>query len=188
MITTLWQSFDEWAVGRQWPGRVLVLGIMAFLTWQMIFDENHATIMSGINLAIHEGGHLLFQVFGEFLCICGGTIMQCAAPVISAIVLMRAPDYFGIPFCGVWLASNLSGVSVYVADARAMEIPLVSTGSGEIIHDWNFILSSMNMLSWDAGIATALRLSGALLAVASTIGCSEEPSEVCAMAVSWVEQ
>ena len=56
---------------------------MPYILLRMSFDSHYYGLFDGINLGIHEGGHLLFRPFGEFLCIADGTICQLAAPGVS---------------------------------------------------------------------------------------------------------
>ena len=68
----------------------------------------------------------------------------------------RQPDWFALPICGAWLATNLYNVATYLGDARAMELPLVTVGDAEaVIHDWNYLLGAMGCCgstrSWPAG-------------------------------------
>lgn len=54
-------------------------------------------------------------------------------------------------------------MAAYIADARAMDLPLVSPFAGdEIIHDWNWLLSEMGWLAHDQGIAGFTRFLGAV--------------------------
>ena len=44
-------------------------------------------------------------------------------------------------------STNLMNVSVYMADAWAMQLLLVSLGGGdEVIHDWNWLFTKMGVL------------------------------------------
>ena len=45
-----------------------------------------------------------------------------------------------------------------MADARELDLPLVTVGGGEVDHDWNFMLSALHLLDWDTRIATLVRL------------------------------
>lgn len=98
--------------------------------------------------------------------IAGGSITQLAAPVIAGWLLYRQPDYFGVAVAGTWLASSMVNLSIYVADARALELPLVSIGD-EPEHDWNFLLDHFNVLQYDLRFAAWLRLAAGLVFVAS---------------------
>jgi hypothetical protein len=61
---------------------------------------------------------------------------------------------------GFWEATNLYGVATYMADARALELPLVTVGAsgGEVEHDWNYLFYSLGMLNHDTAIAAAVRV------------------------------
>jgi len=120
-----------------------------------------------LDAAIHELGHLAFSLTGEFLGIAGGTIFQLAAPIISAVMFIRQPDYFAACFCGVWLSGGLWHVSCYIADARAQAGDTsLSQGLWERVygqgvethHDWNYLLSRMGLLEWDHTIGTIVWL------------------------------
>jgi hypothetical protein len=48
-----------------------------------------------------------------------------------------------------------------MADARAMVLPLVTTGDSDFIeHDWNTIFSSLGVLPYDTAIAAVVRTLG----------------------------
>jgi hypothetical protein len=42
-----------------------------------------------------------------------------------------------------WTGESLADVAVYVADGRAMALPLLADG---LIHDWNFVLGNLGLL------------------------------------------
>ena len=114
-------------------------------------------------------GHAIFSPFGEFIGIAGGSFFQCAVPLLSTLMFFRQRDYFGIAICFGWLSTNLFGVATYAEDARARELPLVSPfgGGEEIIHDWNYLLTSTHLLAYDIVIGRNLRF----LAVLSMLIC-----------------
>jgi len=157
----------QWATGRLWWPRALLLAYLAYAGWRHLTDPEYASIFSGITLAIHELGHVLFGPFGEWLGVAGGSITQLAGPLAVALILLRQRDYFGFAVGGAWLSMSLSNMAVYVADARAEELPLVSLGGGDVIHDWNYLLGSVHLLAHDAQIAGAIRVLAFVLLAAS---------------------
>ena len=173
-IISEWRAESlEWCRGRSWVVRLpLWLYFVYTLSRHLGGTEPYRSIFDGINLGIHELGHVIFRPFGEFLTIAGGTIAQCLAPIAAGIVFHRQRDFFAITVAVCWLATNLWGVAVYVGDARALALPLVApgmgmmpAGDGPILHDWNHLLGVTGLLRHDQTIAFFLR--GAALAVMS---------------------
>jgi len=156
-----------WATGRSWMPRALLLAYLAYAGYRHLTDPDYASIFSGITLAVHELGHLLLGFFGEWITVAGGSITQVAAPLAVALILYRQRDYFGVAVGSAWLSMSLSNLAVYVADARAEELPLVSLGGGDVVHDWNYLLGSVHLLPHDAQIAGLVRVAAFVLLAAS---------------------
>ena len=95
-----------------WFPRVLLLVVLALL--QLL----HIRLFSGITLAFHEMGHLLFAWAPKFITVLMGSGFQVAIPVIVILIFYRQPDYFGMSVGGLWLAYSLWELSDYVGDAR----------------------------------------------------------------------
>ncbi len=150
---------DDWCAGHSpWPRAPLLL-YMAYVGVRHLGDTDYTSLLGPLNLGIHEAGHLLFSFLSsDFLTVLGGTLLQLAAPIVSAFLFFRQPDYFAVAFCGSWLATNLYNVATYMADARELDLPLVSVGGGEGDHDWNFMLSAVGLLNQDTHLATLVRL------------------------------
>ena len=151
-----------WCRGRFWPGRLLLWLWFGWLAVHYTRDVNYSSFLDGLNLGIHELGHLICIPFGKFLTVLGGSLVQCLVPVISLFMFRRQRDYFAYAFSFVWLASNLFGVARYIADSRALELDLVTPfGEGDtdndVGHDWNWILNELGWLSHDLEIAAAVR-------------------------------
>ena len=68
-------------------------------------------------------------------------------------------------FTAFWFGENLLNISVYIADARKMELPLV--GGGE--HDWNIILTGLHILNYDTVIGNMVKVSGWLIMVSAIL-------------------
>ncbi len=145
-----------------WWARIPVLAWGAWAWIHHLRDDQYQGVIKGLNLALHEMGHVIFGGLGEFPGILGGSLFQCLCPVIAFIVFLRQRDRFALAFCFAWLGTNLFDVAVYIGDARAMELPLVSpfAGDGEIIHDWNWMLDRLGWLAYDQSLAGTARLLG----------------------------
>jgi hypothetical protein len=118
-------------------------------------------LMDGVFVPIHEGGHLLFRFFGEFLSIAGGTFLQLAAPFALAIYFLFQRQAQGVAFCLFFLFEQFLPIATYMADARAQELPLLTIGDGDyVIHDWNYLFSKLGVLQHDTQIAATIRFAG----------------------------
>jgi hypothetical protein len=103
-----------------------------------------------VNLIAHEAGHLFFRWFGEFIHVIGGTIGQLFVPIAFTLYFYLRHEMFSSAVTFFWTGQNFFGISVYIKDAQAMNLPLLSIGGGEdTIHDWNYILSKFGLLRWD---------------------------------------
>ena len=125
-----------------------------------------STLFSGITLAFHEMGHLLFSFAGHFIGSLMGSGMQILIPIIVIVVFYRQDDYFGMAVGGFWLSFSMFELATYVGDARAMELPLVGfTDDPE--HDWHYLLSTLGLLNFDTTFAFLLRAAATVSGIAS---------------------
>ena len=158
----------QWCHGRNWLIRLPVWLMLALFGVLQAIRPQAWTLFSGINLPIHEAGHLLFRLFGwEFLHAAGGTLLQLFAPLASALMFSRQRDYFAIAFCLGWFSTNLMSTGVYMADAEAMQLPLVTAeGGGDVSHDWQFLFSQLGLLRGCEAIGWLTRQAGNLVMLA----------------------
>lgn len=121
------------------------------------------------DLIFHEAGHFLFAPFGRFMTVLGGSLFQCLLPVLLAVAFLRQQDAFGAAVCTWWAGQNLVDVSPYIADARALRMPLIGGGTGAEVegHDWEFLLTELNWLHLDRAIGTVVFRLGLLVMVAA---------------------
>lgn len=152
---------------RSWLLRAPVLAGMAYLALRLLEDPSRPSLWGGINLAVHEIGHVLFLVFPEFLTVAGGTFLELAIPVVAGLLFLRQKEDFGAALCLFWLATALLGAATYAADARAQLLPLVSPFAGAPMHDWHYLLGRLGLLDRDQAVAGVFRAAGLLLAVGS---------------------
>ena len=118
-------------------------------------------MMDVVFIPIHEGGHLLFRFFGEFLMVCGGTLLQLGVPLMLATVFIFQRQILGTAFCIFFFFEQFLPVATYMADARAQELPLLTVGdSDDVIHDWNYLFGRLHVLDHDTQIAHLVRILG----------------------------
>jgi len=112
-------------------------------------------------IPIHEGGHLLFHYFGEFIGVAGGTLLQLGVPLMLATYFVFQRHVQGTAFCLFFFFEQLLPVSTYMADARAQQLPLLTVGDADyVIHDWNYLFGKVGLLQHDTQIAMMVRVLG----------------------------
>ncbi len=148
--------------------RVLFL---AFLAWesarQLRSHDFEFSLFGGVVFGVHELGHLVFAPFGELLTVAGGSISQVVLPIAAMALFARQRDRFAVAVCGCWLAVSLGQLAVYIGDARAESLDLVSFSPEGGGHDWNYLLERFYLLKHDVRIARATRLVGWLVMLTS---------------------
>lgn len=132
---------------------------------------DEGTFLDRVDLIAHEAGHMLFGWFGEFMMVIGGTLGQLLVPAGIAVYFVTRREFFSSAVALFWVGQSLLNVSNYVKDAAAMELPLVSLGGGDSIHDWNWLLLKFNVLAYDQLIGTIVYVQGVLtMAAAVALG------------------
>ncbi|HEX4643428.1 MAG TPA: hypothetical protein VH161_08165 [Candidatus Acidoferrales bacterium] len=110
---------------------------------------------------IHEGGHLLFRMFGEWIAVAGGTFLQLFVSLALAANFALRRQAPGAAFCTFFFFEQFLPIATYMADARAQELPLLTVGDSEdVIHDWNYLFSHAGLLAHDTQIAATVRVLG----------------------------
>jgi hypothetical protein len=149
---------------------VVVLLLLAWQAGIAFRDPEAFHVFRGITFGAHEFGHLFFALFGsEWLAVAGGSLMQFLVPVGAGAIMRRYRDWFGVAICGLWLAASFADLAPYIADARAMDLDLVSFSEEGAVHDWHFLLSRAGWLRHDQAVARADRFAGFVVLVASML-------------------
>ena len=163
--------------------RLALAAVLTWLAWVAFRDDfGYVPLLSDIDLAIHEFGHMLFMPFGiQFLgstmVILGGSLTQVAFPLLFFGYFMRKQgdgrrrDLFAAMVCLWWSGINLLSVAIYCADSRAGQLMLLdgSTGQESDGHDWNNLLTRWGLLEHDTAIARGMRAVAFVVCVASII-------------------
>lgn len=143
----------------------LVLFGLFLMRWMAHDADGFLVPLDSLNLAIHEFGHPLFGVFGHWPMVWGGTLMELLVPAALAGVFIYKRSALSAAFCAIWFFENFHYIARYIADARALELPLA--GGGE--HDWNELLYHYGLLLKDTQIAAKVDALG-YIGIAVTLG------------------
>lgn len=146
---------------RRWR-QALTVALAIYGAWCVAKPDQYR-FLDGLDLPIHETGHIVFAWGGEVITALGGTMFQLIVPLLFVIYFWRRGDRHAATVPLWWVGQNCWNIARYVADARAMDLPLV--GGGE--HDWNFLLGVWGALPKDTLIARDIRAIGTLIVAAS---------------------
>lgn len=147
-------------------GRALLTVLLAIYGFRILLHPEAGSFVDAVDLPIHETGHLVFSIFGEFIQFAGGTLFQLIMPSVFLGYFLKRGDRHAASVALWWIGQNCWNISVYVRDARAQELPLV--GGGE--HDWNYLLGHMGLLQQDQAIGHAVWLVGVLIYLVAIAG------------------
>jgi hypothetical protein len=149
-----WRPLPRWAVAA-W---------LVFYAWFLAYAfSKHGGFLfiDTANMVVHEGGHALFGWFGATLGLWGGTLLQWLVPLLLAAYFFHQRQPAAFAFCLFFFFENWIYTATYMADARAMELPLVTLGDPEFAkHDWNTIFGGLGLLQYDTRIAAVVRFLG----------------------------
>jgi len=126
------------------------------------------------NLIFHEAGHVILGIFGRFVGVLGGSLLQFSLPLVLAGVFLRQGDGFAASVCTWWAGQNLLDVAPYIADARSLQLVLLGGRTGAEVegHDWEYLLTQMNLLHMDRTIGLATHRAGLLMMAGALVwGC-----------------
>ena len=159
-------DFRQGLVGKDWrPASRYALGswLLFYVAFLIYAFTKHGDFLfiDLANLVVHEAGHLLFGWFGPTLGLWGGTILQWLVPLLLAAYFFTQRQTTAFAFCLFFFFENWLYTATYMADARAMALPLVTAGNSDYVeHDWNTIFSGLGVLQYDTRIAAIVRLLG----------------------------
>jgi hypothetical protein len=151
---------DPWTATPRYALIAWLIFYLLFL-YQAARGNGPLLMIDVVFVPIHEGGHLLFRFFGQFISVAGGTFLQLFVPFTLAtyFAFQRQPQ--GTAFCTFFCFEQLLPISRYMADARAQELPLLTVGDPEfVIHDWNYLFTAFGVLDHDTQIAACIRAIG----------------------------
>ncbi len=132
----------------------------AYFLW-CAWDPYQWHLIDGVNLLIHEAGHLIFMPFGEFVMIAGGSLFQVIMPAAFVVYFYRSEKPYSAALVLFWAGESLLNVSVYAGDSVALQLPLL--GGQDSIHDWHYMLERLGLLTETPAIGGLLRLLATLV-------------------------
>lgn len=138
-------------------------------------DPSTYRFLDRVDLVIHEAGHVLFGLFGEFIGVLGGSLMQVLIPAGIVAYFAWHRQQYSAAVTLFWVAQSLFNVSVYIKDARAQVLLLL--GGEDTLHDWNYLLGRLSLLRWDQAVGNVIYALGLVTLATSVLwgfSCSRE--------------
>lgn len=154
----------------------LVTAVIASLYFLSIAYDPMAdglwNFLSLVDLPIHEAGHLIFRLFGEFMMIAGGSIFQVIVPAAFFGYFVQRRQFFSGAMVLFWVGQSILNVWVYADDAVRMKLVLLTglTGSEGSFHDWNYLFTSTGLMNYHGLISGLIRFSGTIVILAAAAG------------------
>lgn len=160
-------------IGRSLLFLIIVIWGIKFICAPMgSYHDASTSFMHMINLPFHEAGHVIFRPFPPLMTSFGGTLAQMLVPLICLFTfLFKSKDPFGASVALWWFGENFLDIAPYIDDARSLTLPLIGGNFGYSspygFHDWEFILTELNMLRYDHSIAKTCLWIGAIVMILS---------------------
>jgi len=156
------------------PAGLFARAALLFLLglWTLLFlrhGMNAAYLMRSflhlVDLPFHEAGHILLAPFGHFLSVLGGSLFQVAIPLLcGGVLLFKTRDPFAASVTLWWAGQSLMDLAPYIADARALRLPLLGGRTGAEVegHDWEYLLAALGLTRHDLMLGKLSFALGAL--------------------------
>lgn len=124
-------------------------------------DYSKFWLVHGFDLIIHEAGHVIFRILGEFMMFLGGTLMQLLVPIAITAYFWYHRQRYASTVTAFWVGINLLDVAIYMKDARIQALPLL--GGEAVTHDWFYLFGRLGWLSMDQRIGNFVYFWGCVL-------------------------
>lgn len=150
----------------------LIFAILASVYFLSIaYAPLNGSLLDIVDLPIHETGHLLFRLFGEFMMIAGGSLFQVIVPAVFVGYFIRHEKYYSAAIVLFWVGQSILNVFVYANDAVVMQLVLLGghTGSEGAFHDWNFLLTETGLIDSTPKVAGLIRILGTFVIIAASV-------------------
>ena len=164
---------DAYVRGKKWYWYLPVwfIGVYIFIGL-LSFNPNKQmpfliTIAESFDFMLHEMAHILTAFLPAILTAAAGSGSELLLGTLLVYMAFKQSSYFTVLITSLWFMLACQSVGVYMADARAQRLELVSlggalSGGDKTIHDWNFIFSRLHMLGFDVVIGTCMRAVGVI--------------------------
>ena len=153
-----------------YPKLIFAVLFTLYFLW-IAYDPMAGSFLDFIDLPVHETGHLIFRILGEFMGVAGGSLFQVIVPAVFVGYFIWQAKPYSAAIVLFWVGQSILNVWVYAADAVVMRLVLTSgfTGSEGSFHDWNYLLTATGLIGSTKIVAGIIRAVGSLVIIAAGI-------------------
>jgi hypothetical protein len=157
-------------MGPNYPKLIFAVVLSIYFLW-IAYDPMQGSFLDNVDLPIHETGHMIFGLFGEFIGVLGGSLFQLIVPAAVVGYFWWHGKFYSAAVVLFWLGQSILNVWVYAADAQVMQLVLLGglTGSEGSFHDWNYLLDRVGLLGSTKSVAAVIRVVGTLTIIFAAV-------------------
>jgi hypothetical protein len=152
--------------------KLVFAAVITIYFMSIAYNPMMGSFLDLVDLPIHETGHLIFRILGEFMGIAGGSLFQVIFPAVFVGYFVWRFQYYSAAIVLFWVGQSILNVWVYASDAVVMQLVLTSgfTGSEGSFHDWNYLLTRTGLIGSTKMVAGIIRAAGTFVIIAAAIG------------------
>jgi hypothetical protein len=154
------------AIALKWAAAAVVVLLVAWLSFTR---AGWVPFLSGVDLGVHEFGHMVFMWAPALWMSLAGSLVQVAAPAALAGYFWWRRDRLAVVLLVAWVGMSLNNVSVYIRDATRMQLALFGDDGSGAGHDWRNILGDLGWLEHTDAISALVRF-GSVVAFLGALG------------------
>ncbi|MGZ6005694.1 MAG: hypothetical protein ACXWLH_06145 [Candidatus Saccharimonadales bacterium] len=129
------------------------------------------SIAQAFDFFLHEMAHIITAFLPPIITASSGSLSEIFLGALLVYTAFKTKGYFAVTICSLWFMLACQSAGVYMADARAQKMSLISlgaalSGSDTATHDWHFVFGKLHILSLDIFIGDFVRLIGILVGLA----------------------
>jgi hypothetical protein len=150
--------------------KIIFAGLMSLYFFWIAYDPMQGSFLDMVDLPIHETGHLIFRLLGEFMMVAGGSLFQIIVPAVFVGYFIWRRQLYSAAIVLFWVGQSIINVYIYANDAVVQQLVLTSgmTGSEGSFHDWNYMLTETGLINSTPVIGRMIRFLGTIVIVAAS--------------------
>lgn len=180
LLSALKASIGQYVQGKRWYwyAPVWLVGLYAFVVL-LQFDPNKQLpfliiIPQSFDFFLHEMAHIVTAWLPPILTASAGSFSELLLGAILVLLALKQQSYFALLISCLWFMLACQSTGIYMADARAQKLSLVSlggalSGTDKTTHDWHFVFGQLHILPLDVLIGGVVRVAGAAVGLAGLV-------------------